>query len=80
MEKGRMAVISFHSGEDRIVKDYIFNQSRKCVCPPHLPFCVCKKQPIFKRITKKPVVAEQKEVEKNPRARSARMRVAEKVA
>lgn len=80
IEKGRVAVISFHSGEDRLVKDYIFNQSRGCVCPPELPLCVCKKEPIFKRITKKPIRPDEKEIQANPCARSAKMRVAEKVA
>lgn len=78
--KGRMAVISFHSLEDRRVKGYIFNQSRGCVCPEHFPLCVCGKKPTLKKITKKPVMPDEAEIKINARARSARMRVAEKVA
>lgn len=80
LDEGRMSVISFHSGEDRLVKEYIFNQSRGCTCPPHLPFCVCGKKPQMKRITKKPIRPDTREIEQNARARSARMRVAEKIA
>ncbi|MBD3271033.1 MAG: 16S rRNA (cytosine(1402)-N(4))-methyltransferase RsmH [Elusimicrobia bacterium] len=80
MEGGRMAVISFHSLEDRQVKDFIFNQSRGCVCPANFPFCVCGKKPLLKMVTKKAVRPSAREIIENPRARSARMRVAEKVA
>ncbi len=76
---GRVAVISYHSLEDRIVKDIFAQASRGCTCPPDLPVCVCGNVPIVKTLTRKPVVATAEEVERNPRARSAKLRVAEKL-
>jgi 16S rRNA (cytosine1402-N4)-methyltransferase len=76
---GRIAVITFHSLEDRICKLFFKQQSDPCVCPPGLPQCVCGKQPTLKIVTKKPIIPARDEVEHNPRARSAKLRVAEKL-
>jgi 16S rRNA (cytosine1402-N4)-methyltransferase len=75
---GRVAVISYHSLEDRIVRDVFGELSTGCVCPPDLPVCRCEREPVVRIITKKPVVPTDEEIERNPRARSARLRVAEK--
>ena len=77
---GRLAVISFHSLEDRIVKQFMQQQARGCICPPSLPTCVCGRKPILRIITPKPTAASQAEVESNPRARGAKLRAAEKLA
>ncbi len=76
---GRIAVISFHSLEDRIVKERFRDLSRGCICPKGLPVCVCNHRPELKILTGKPVMATADEVVANPRARSARLRVAEKL-
>jgi len=76
---GRLAVISFHSLEDRIVKQYFRNVSRDCVCPPKQPICTCEHKAEIKEITRKPIVPSQAESQKNPRARSSRLRVVEKI-
>ena len=76
---GRLAVISFHSLEDRIIKKTMQRLATGCTCPPEFPVCVCGKQPKMKLITRKPVVSTAAELEYNPRARSAKLRVAEKV-
>lgn len=76
---GRMAIISFHSLEDRIVKRFVNEEGRQCVCPPEYPKCVCNVKPTLKVITKKPVVAGKEEINQNPRARSAKLRVAERI-
>jgi 16S rRNA (cytosine1402-N4)-methyltransferase len=76
---GRLAVISFHSLEDRIVKHYLRAQERGCDCPPDFPVCVCGKQPVLRALQRKPVRPSQAEVDANPRAASARLRVAVKV-
>jgi 16S rRNA (cytosine1402-N4)-methyltransferase len=76
---GRMAVISFHSLEDRLVKNFIRDQSRDCICPPHQPICTCDVEPTLKAVTRKIVRPSDKEVAENPRSRSAKMRVAERV-
>jgi 16S rRNA (cytosine1402-N4)-methyltransferase len=76
---GRLAVISFHSLEDRIVKQYFRRESRDCICPPEIPVCVCGHKASVVEVNRKPIEPEEKETESNPRARSARLRVAEKV-
>ena len=76
---GRLAVISFHSLEDRIVKTGFAAFARGCTCPPDFPVCVCGKKPLIRLISKKPVVPDDREVSENPRARSAKLRVAEKI-
>ena len=76
---GRLAVISFHSLEDRIVKQFVERESRDCVCPPRLPFCVCGHTATFKPIARGGVQAGAAEVAANPRARSARLRAAERL-
>ena len=76
---GRLAVISFHSLEDRIIKKAMQRLATGCTCPPEFPVCVCGKQPKMKLVTRKPVVSTAAELEYNPRARSAKLRVAEKV-
>ncbi|MBR6554874.1 MAG: 16S rRNA (cytosine(1402)-N(4))-methyltransferase RsmH [Clostridia bacterium] len=75
---GRVAVISFHSLEDRIVKHIFAEAAQGCTCPPQFPVCVCGKQPRVKLITRGVVMADEQEMEENPRARSAKLRVAEK--
>ena len=74
--KGRICVISYHSLEDRIVKHMFQEMSQGCICPPEIPMCVCGHVPTLKVITRKPLVASPQEVERNPRARSAKIRVA----
>jgi 16S rRNA (cytosine1402-N4)-methyltransferase len=76
---GRIAVISFHSGEDRIVKNFFRENARGCICPVNFPVCRCRGTGSLKIITKKPTVPTEKEIRENPRARSAKMRVAEKL-
>jgi 16S rRNA (cytosine1402-N4)-methyltransferase len=75
---GRIAVISFHSLEDRIIKHAFKELSTGCTCPRDFPVCVCGKKPIITEITKKPILPSEEELERNPRARSAKLRVAEK--
>ena len=75
---GRLAVISFHSLEDRIVKRYFAAQARGCTCPPDLPVCVCGKEPTLRLVTRKAVRPSPSETAENPRASSARLRVAVK--
>ena len=72
---GRLAVITFHSLEDRIVKNAMQEAAKGCTCPPEFPVCVCGRTPQVKLLTRKPVVAGQEELEENPRARSAKLRV-----
>ena len=76
---GRLAVITFHSLEDRIVKTGLADFARGCTCPPDFPVCVCGKTPDIKLINKKPILPTAQEIEENPRARSAKLRVAEKL-
>ena len=77
---GRLAVITFHSLEDRIVKRAMQDMARGCTCPPEFPVCVCGKKPRIRIVNRKPIVSGAKELEENPRARSAKLRVAEKCA
>ncbi|MBQ2607232.1 MAG: 16S rRNA (cytosine(1402)-N(4))-methyltransferase RsmH [Oscillospiraceae bacterium] len=76
---GRLAVITFHSLEDRIVKRKLRELSTGCTCPPEFPVCVCGKKPKMELLTRKPIVSGEQELEKNPRARSAKLRVARKL-
>ncbi len=75
---GRLAVISFHSLEDRIVKQFFKQEASDCICPPEQPVCTCHHRATVTIITKKPVIASPEEQARNPRARSAKLRVAEK--
>ncbi|MFH1426107.1 MAG: 16S rRNA (cytosine(1402)-N(4))-methyltransferase RsmH [Candidatus Kerfeldbacteria bacterium] len=75
---GRIAVISFHSLEDRIVKQYFRLAAQECVCPPELPECRCEHESTLSIITKKPIVPSEEETKTNPRSRSAKLRIAEK--
>jgi len=76
---GRIAVITFHSLEDRIVKDRMKSWLGRCTCPPELPICCCKAVALAKVLTRKPILPSAEEVEQNPRSRSAKLRVAEKI-
>ena len=75
---GRLAVITFHSLEDRIVKQAMRTLATGCTCPPEFPVCVCGKKPKLRLVTRKPIVSGREELEGNPRARSAKLRVAER--
>ena len=75
---GRLAVITFHSLEDRIVKRTMQEMAKGCICPPEFPVCVCGRKPKIKLVTRKPIVSGERELQENPRARSAKLRVAEK--
>jgi 16S rRNA (cytosine1402-N4)-methyltransferase len=77
---GHLVVIAFHSLEDRIVKQFIQQESRDCICPPRIPQCVCGHRATLQRVTKKPIRPSEEEVRINPRSRSARMRVAERLS
>ena len=76
---GRLAVITFHSLEDRLVKNGMAAAAKGCTCPPSFPVCVCGKKPQVKLINKKPITSTEEELERNPRARSAKLRVCEKL-
>ncbi len=76
---GRLAIITFHSLEDRIVKNGMAEAAKGCTCPPRLPVCVCGNKPKVKLISRKPIVSGDEELERNPRARSAKLRVCEKL-
>ncbi len=76
---GRLAVITFHSLEDRIVKNAMAEAAKGCTCPPNFPVCVCGKNPQVKLISRKPIVSGEAELAENPRARSAKLRVCEKL-
>ncbi len=77
---GRLAVIAFQSLEDRITKQYFLRESRDCICPPHLPTCVCGHRAGLRVVSRRPLMAAAAETMRNPRARSAKLRVAEKLA
>lgn len=76
---GRIGIITFHSLEDRIVKQTFQELSNPCVCPPKAPICTCHRKPLLKVITRKPVLPGDEEVETNPRSRSAKLRIAQKI-
>jgi cell division protein FtsL len=76
---GKIAAISFHSLEDRIVKNFFKRETLDCICPPGMPACICDKKPRLKILTKKPLTATKEEIERNPRASCAKLRVAEKI-
>ena len=76
---GRLAVITFHSLEDRIVKNAMAQAAKGCTCPPEFPVCVCGKKPTLRLVSRKPIQSEDAELADNPRARSAKLRVAEKL-
>ncbi len=76
---GRLAVITFHSLEDRIVKNAMAEAAKGCTCPPSFPVCVCGKKPKVRLITRKPIASGEEELARNPRARSAKLRICEKL-
>ena len=76
---GRLCIITFHSLEDRIVKNAMASAAKGCTCPPNFPVCVCGKKPQVKLISRKPIVSGDEELERNPRARSAKLRICEKL-
>ena len=78
-KKGRLAIITFHSLEDRLVKNGMAANAKGCTCPPNFPVCICGNKPKVKLISKKPIVSGPEELERNPRARSAKLRVCEKL-
>jgi 16S rRNA (cytosine1402-N4)-methyltransferase len=77
---GRLAIIAFHSLEDRIVKQFLRMESRDCICPPRQPKCTCGHKATLREVTTKPIRPQEDEVRRNPRSRSARLRVAERIA
>lgn len=78
-EGGRICIITFHSLEDRIVKNAFRDLATDCICPPHIPICQCDKEALVKVITRKPILPTDKEIEENSRSRSAKLRVAERI-
>lgn len=76
---GKIAIISFHSLEDRLVKHYFRQESKDCICPPNQPVCTCDHVASLKVLTRKPITASEQEITRNPRSRSAKFRVAEKI-
>jgi 16S rRNA (cytosine1402-N4)-methyltransferase len=79
LPEGRLAVISFHSLEDRIVKRFFLERAKGCICPPEFPVCRCNKKPLGKIITKKPIIASEEELQENSRSGSAKLRVIQKI-
>lgn len=77
---GRVCIITFHSLEDRIVKKVFRRLEKPCECPPDFPQCVCHKKPKIKIITRKPIIPSEQEIEENPRSRSAKLRVAQRIS
>jgi 16S rRNA (cytosine1402-N4)-methyltransferase len=78
-KRGRLGIISFHSGEDRLVKKIFRENARGCICPPEFPVCRCGEKPKVKLITKRPITPSLNEIEDNPRSRSAKLRIIEKI-
>jgi 16S rRNA (cytosine1402-N4)-methyltransferase len=76
---GRLAVISFHSLEDRLVKEFFHRESRDCICPPRQPVCTCGHKASILEITRRPITPSEEEINRNSRARSAKLRIAEKL-
>ena len=76
---GRLAIITFHSLEDRIVKNGMADAAKGCICPPNFPVCVCGKKPQVRLVNRKPIISGEEELERNPRARSAKLRICEKI-
>lgn len=76
---GRIGIISYHSGEDRIVKSFFREQEHPCTCPPDIPYCSCGKKPVMRRLKPHLIVPDDEEVRQNPRSRSAKYRVGEKI-
>ena len=76
---GKIMVLTYHSLEDRIVKEKFQEMENRCTCPPDLPKCVCGKKPVLKVLTSKPIVPSKEEIEKNSRSRSAKLRIAQKL-
>jgi 16S rRNA (cytosine1402-N4)-methyltransferase len=77
--RGRIAVITFHSLEDRIVKQAFVKEAKGCVCPPRMPVCACGRKPVIRILTPRPIVPGEEEVRKNPASRSAKLRAVEKL-
>jgi 16S rRNA (cytosine1402-N4)-methyltransferase len=75
----KILVISYHSLEDRIVKNFFKEEEKSCICPPQFPICQCNKVQTLKTLTKKPIIPAEEEIEINQRSRSAKMRIAEKI-
>jgi 16S rRNA (cytosine1402-N4)-methyltransferase len=76
---GRLAVIAFHSLEDRIIKNFLRRESTNCICPPKQPVCTCEHEASLRLVTRRPIRPEESEIKTNPRARSSRLRIAEKI-
>jgi len=76
---GRIGIISYHSGEDRIVKSFFREQEYPCTCPPEIPYCSCGKNPVLRRLKPHLIIPDEEEVRQNPRSRSAKYRVGEKI-
>ncbi len=76
---GRLCLISFHSLEDRIIKQFIQKETKPCTCPPDFPVCICNNKPTLRMVSRKPIIPNEKETSDNPRARSAKLRVAARI-